>query len=58
MAAIDINGVIAHELSDDAYNGIKFIKFITEKLVPYFKCNTNSILVMNNISYKCLPINF
>jgi len=51
LAAIDINGVIAFELTDGAYNGTRFINFINEKLVPYFKRNANSILVMDNCRF-------
>jgi len=36
MAAIDINGIIAYEFIDGAYNGNTFISFIREKLAPYF----------------------
>ena len=51
MAAISLNGIISYELSDGAYNGNKFINFISEKLVPYFNNNPDSILIMDNCRF-------
>jgi len=61
LAAIDVNGIISHEISDGAYNAYKFISFINKNLVPYFEIHPNSILVMDNCRFhhsvdviKCL----
>jgi transposase/arginine repressor len=51
MAAIDINGVIASELKDGAYNGMSFINFISDKLLRYFKSNPDSVLIMDNCRF-------
>ena len=51
MAAISLNGIISYELSDGAYNGNKFINFISEKLVSYFNNYPDYILIMDNCRF-------
>ena len=51
MVAINLNGIVAFELKNGAYNGELFIRFITNKLVRYFDENPGSILVMDNCKF-------
>lgn len=51
MCAIDINGVIASEVMQGAYNGDLFMTFIVSKLLQYFREHPSSILIMDNCKF-------
>ena len=51
MCAINLNGVIGFDFVDGAYNGDLFIRFIIEKLVPFFAVNRDNILILDNARF-------
>lgn len=51
MCAISIEGIIASEIIDGAYNGDTFMQFIRIKLIPYFIEHQNSVLIMDNCRF-------
>jgi transposase len=51
MCAINLMGVIGFEMKEGAFDGNSFLQFIEEKLVPYFRGNRGSILIMDNCRF-------
>lgn len=51
MAAIDINGIVAHELMDGSYNGEIFKNYIRNYLLPYFTQHPDYVLIMDNCRF-------
>lgn len=50
MCALSISGIVAYELIEGAYNTVKFISFLTNKLIPIIS-NNRRIIVMDNCAF-------
>lgn len=51
MAVIWLQGVIAFEIIDGACDGIRFINFLNEHILPFFQAYRNFVLVMDNAHF-------